>query len=142
MPCPPVTAVQCHTAFVRSRLPWLMWVFGLLLALTLAGQAGATPFQVASTAVDRISALPDGGHPDGLPGLAAIPESGTESTRNARPRSALAGTLPMQARPAPPSRTFQAAATDTRLRHALERQHRYPQAPYLLIHRGHAPPRA
>lgn len=142
MPRPFVTAISRPTAFVRSRLPWLMLVFGMLLALTLAGQAGAKPLPVANTAADLVSALPGGGQPDEVPAMAAISESGSEGSRSARPRPALTAALPALAIPAPPSRTFQAAATDTRLRHALERLHRYPQAPYLRVHPGHAPPRA
>lgn len=136
-------AIQRFAAQLRQRQPWLMLALGLPIAWAMLGHAVAAPGALApSASVDRVSALPGGGQPGDLPDMAAISESGAESLRSARPRPASTGSLPPRALPAPPSRTFLSAATDTRLRQALESAHRYPRAPYLLINRGHAPPRA
>lgn len=142
MPQLPSTAITRHAAFVRQRLPWLMLVFGLLLAVAMLGHATAAQAVPPGTGFDQVNVCPEGGHPGDLPDIAAISEAGAESSRTSRPRSALAGMLETLLIGIAPSQMFQAAATDTRLRHALERSHRYPQAPYLLLNPGHAPPLA
>jgi hypothetical protein len=143
MPHPPSTALQRPAAFVLQRLPWLMLAFGLLLAWTmLAGHPSAAPDAMPSTGFDQVSAVPGGGHPADLPDMVAISESGAESSRTARPRPTPADLLTSLMIGVVPSRMFLAAATDTRLRHALERSHHYPAAPYLLLNPGHAPPLA
>ncbi len=138
---PPSTVLQRQAAFVRTRLPWLLLVFGLLLAWTVLGHAAPAASSLPGMGIDQVSASPEGGHPGDLPDMAAISEAGAEASRTPRPRPVLAGLLPQRLLTAPgPRRMFLAAATDTRLRHALERSHHYPQAPYLLLNPGHAPP--
>ncbi|WP_449467416.1 hypothetical protein [Stenotrophomonas humi] len=142
MPNLPFTAILRPTAFVRQRLPWLMLVFGMLLAWAMLGHALPAKVSVSPTAVaHEVLVSPDRGRPDGQPDLVAIAESGAESLRSARQRP-VDTPAPPTAPVAAPARMFVAAATDTLLQHAVERSHRYPPAPYLLLNPGHAPPQA
>lgn len=142
MPNPPAMAIQQPTAFVRQRLPWLMLVFGMLLAWAMLGHSQPVTAHLASAAQAPVLVSPDRGHPDDLPDLVAIAESGAESFRSARQRPVDTPAPPTTAPVAAPARMFVAAAADTLLQHALERSHRYPPAPYLLLNPGHAPPLA
>ncbi len=139
----PAKAVALTVATVRQRMPWLMLALGMLMVLALLGHAAAPPVAASLThAMDQVQASPDRGHPGDLPDLVAIAESSAETLRSARPRPADTPPTPMTAPVAAPAGMFVAAATDTLLRHAVERTHRYPPAPYLLLNPGHAPPRA
>ncbi|MGH8055164.1 MAG: hypothetical protein ACREP4_14735 [Stenotrophomonas sp.] len=141
MPTLPATAIQRPTAFVRQRLPWLMLVAGMLLVWAMLGHAKQVTTSVSLATVAPVLVSPDRGHPDELPDLVAIAESGAESSRSARSRPADTPPPPT-ALVAAPAGMFVAAAADTLLQHALERSHRYPPAPYLLLNPGHAPPLA
>ncbi|WP_269791294.1 hypothetical protein [Stenotrophomonas sp. Iso1] len=140
MPNPPSSAIQQLTALVRQRLPWLMLVVGMLLAWTMLGHSLPATTS-ASSAEAQVLISPDRGHPDDLPDLVAIAESGAESSRSARQRP-VDSHVPPTAPVAAPAGMFVAAATDTLLQHAVERSHRYPPALYLLLNPGHAPPLA
>lgn len=140
MPNLPSTAIQRPTAFVRQRLPWLMLVFGMLLAWAMLGHVAPATASVPALADAVVLVSPDRGHPDDLPDLIAIAESGAESFRSARQRP-VDTPVPPTAPVAAPAGMFVAAAADTLLQHAVERSHRYPPAPYLLLNPGHAPPR-
>lgn len=140
----PSTKVQTLTvATVRRRLPWLMLVFGMLLVWAVAFQAKAVvTAPLAMESFDQVLASPEPGHPQQPLEMAAISESGSESSRLTRQRPAAMLSSPVPLAMFTPSRVFVTAASDTLLQHAVERAQRYPLAPYLLLNPGHAPPRA
>ncbi|WP_282272225.1 hypothetical protein [Stenotrophomonas sp. PS02298] len=143
MSSPSAKAQLLTVATVRRRLPWLMLVFGMLLVWAVALQAKAVVTALpAMEAFDRVLVSPEPGHPQHPLEMAAISESGGESSRLTRPRPAAMLSSPVPLVPFTPSRVFMTAASDTLLQHAVERAQRYPLAPYLLLNPGHAPPHA
>ncbi|PZU28791.1 MAG: hypothetical protein DI584_04805 [Stenotrophomonas sp.] len=127
---------------MRQRLPWLMLVFGMLLVWAVAFQAKAVVnAPLAMECFDQVLVSPEPGHPQHPLEMDAISESGGESSRLTRPRPAAILSSPVPLALFTPSRIFVTAASDTLLRHAVERAQRYPLAPYLLLNPGHAPPR-
>ncbi|HEX7990037.1 MAG TPA: hypothetical protein VF513_07730 [Stenotrophomonas sp.] len=143
MSSPSTKAQSLTVAAVRQRLPWLMLVFGMLLVWAVAFQAKAVvTAPLAVEAFDQVLASPEPGHPQHPLEMAAISETGGESSRLTRPRPAAMLSSPVPLALFTPSRIFVTAASDTLLQHAVERAQRYPLAPYLLLNPGHAPPRA
>ena len=143
MSSPSTKAQTLTVATVRRRLPWLMLVFGMLLVWAVAFQTKAVVIAPpAMEAFDQVLVSPEPGHPQHPLEMAAISESGGESSRLTRPRPAAMLSSPVPLVPFTPSRVFMTAASDTLLQHAVERAQRYPLAPYLLLNPGHAPPRA
>lgn len=143
MSSPSTKAQTLTVATVRQRLPWLMLVFGMLLVWAVAFQAKAVfTAPLAMEAFDQVLVSPEPGHPQQPLEMAAISESGGESSRLTRPRPAATLSSPVPLALFTPSRVFVTAASDTLLQHAVERAQRYPLAPYLLLNPGHAPPRA
>lgn len=141
MSSPSTKAQTLTVATVRQRLPWLMLVFGMLLVWAVALQAKAVAAPATPEGCGQVLVSPEPGHTQQPLEMAAISESGGETSRVSKQRPAPMLASPVQPAPLTPKRVFLTAASDTLLQHAVERAQRYPLAPYLLLNPGHAPPR-